>query len=64
MPVSYRTKPQLQIFRRSFSTKGIDRGMGTYSMKLLTEYLQGEVSFTSSEENGTLFVARYPLKPS
>jgi hypothetical protein len=30
-------------------------------MKLLTEYLQGEVSFTSSEEKGTLFVARYPL---
>jgi hypothetical protein len=30
-------------------------------MKLLTEYLQGEVSFSSSEEKGTLFVARYPL---
>jgi signal transduction histidine kinase len=52
---------QLQVFRRSFSTKGRDRGLGTYSMKLLTEYLQGEVSFTSSEEKGTLFVARYPL---
>jgi signal transduction histidine kinase len=53
---------QHQIFRRSFSTKGADRGLGTYSMKLLTEYLQGEVSFTSSEEKGTLFVARYPLE--
>jgi sensor histidine kinase regulating citrate/malate metabolism len=52
---------QLQVFRRSFSTKGRDRGLGTYSMKLLTEYLQGEVSFSSSEEKGTLFVARYPL---
>ncbi|WP_027714346.1 sensor histidine kinase KdpD [Desulfuromonas sp. TF] len=53
---------QHQIFRRSFSTKGKDRGLGTYSMKLLTEYLQGEISFTSQEEKGTLFVARYPLK--
>lgn len=57
-------KDQLQVFRRSFSTKGRDRGLGTYSMKLLSEYLQGEVSFTSSEEQGTLFVARYPLKLS
>ena len=55
-------RSQLQVFQRSFSTKGKDRGLGTYSMKLLTEHLQGEVSFTSSEEKGTLFVARYPLK--
>ena len=33
---------QLQIFRRSFSTKGYGRGLGTYSIKLLTErYLKG-----------------------
>jgi hypothetical protein len=31
-------------------------------MKLLTEYLQGEISFTSMEGEGTLFVARYPMK--
>ena len=47
---------QLQIFNRSFSTKGSDRGLGTYSMKLLTEkYLKGKISFTSDKENGTIF---------
>ncbi len=53
---------QLQIFQRSFSTKGTGRGLGTYSMKLLSErYLQGRVWFTSSPEEGTTFYARYPL---
>lgn len=53
---------QLQIFQRSFSTKGSGRGLGTYSMKLLSErYLNGRVDFESSEENGTTFYARYPL---
>jgi signal transduction histidine kinase len=47
---------QLQIFKRSFSTKGTGRGLGTYSMKLLGEkYLGGKVSFTSTHENGTTF---------
>ncbi len=33
---------QLQLFQRSFSTKGGNRGLGTYSVKLLTErYLGG-----------------------
>jgi signal transduction histidine kinase len=55
---------QLQIFLRSFSTKGAGRGVGTYSIKLLTErYLQGSVSFTSSPEQGTIFKVRYPLTP-
>ncbi|PLX78318.1 MAG: histidine kinase [Desulfuromonas sp.] len=53
---------QLQIFQRSFSTKGNGRGLGTYSMRLLSEALQGDISFTSSEENGTTFVASYPLQ--
>jgi len=53
---------QLQIFQRSFSTKGQGRGLGTYSIRLLTErYLGGEVSFASSPEQGTEFKARYPL---
>jgi signal transduction histidine kinase len=53
---------QLQIFLRSFSTKGTGRGVGTYSIKLLTErYLQGSVSFTSSPEHGTTFTVCYPL---
>ncbi|HPH96011.1 MAG TPA: HAMP domain-containing sensor histidine kinase [Anaerolineaceae bacterium] len=53
---------QLQIFQRSFSTKGNGRGLGTYSMKFLSErYLQGKVTFTSSEGEGTTFFACYPL---
>lgn len=51
---------QLQLFQRSFSTKGQGRGLGTYSMKLLSErYLNGHVSFVSSPEHGTTFVAAY-----
>lgn len=56
---------QLQMFQRSFSTKGAGRGLGTYSMKLLSErYLKGWVSFTSLPEEGTVFIGRYPLDPS
>ncbi len=55
-------KVQLQVFQRSYSTKGTGRGLGTYSIKMLTEqYLQGKVWFESSEEGGTRFFARYPL---
>ncbi|RJP56431.1 MAG: sensor histidine kinase [Ignavibacteriales bacterium] len=47
---------QLQIFQRSFSTKGYGRGIGTYSVKLLVEqYLSGEVFFTSQKPEGTIF---------
>lgn len=54
---------QLQIFQRSFSTKGDGRGLGTYSMKLLTEnYLQGRISFESKTGKGTTFMATYPLE--
>ncbi|MFA4873951.1 MAG: ATP-binding protein [bacterium] len=53
---------QLQIFKRGFSTKTSERGLGTYSMKLITErFLRGSVSFESSMEGGTTFYARYPL---
>lgn len=52
---------QMQIFQRSFSTKSKDRGLGTYSMKLLNErYLNGSVHFVSTPERGTVFTARYP----
>ncbi len=57
---------RLQIFKRSFSTKGDNRGLGTYSMKLLTErYLRGKVEFETSEGKGTIFRAIIPryLKP-
>ena len=53
---------QLRIFQRSFSTKGVGRGLGTYSMKLLSSFLNGSVSFTTSEEEGTTFIGVYPLK--
>ena len=52
---------QLQIFSRSFSTKGAGRGLGTYSIKLISEkYLQGQVSFISNVREGTRFTVRYP----
>lgn len=55
-------KAQLQIFNRSFSTKGQGRGLGTYSILLLTErYLKGRVHFESSPEKGTLFWVALPL---
>jgi signal transduction histidine kinase len=53
---------QLQVFQRSFTSKGDGRGLGTYSMKLLSErYLGGRVSFTSEADSGTIFTAWYPL---
>jgi signal transduction histidine kinase len=53
---------QRQVFVRSFSTKGGARGMGTYSIKLLSErYLRGKVGFVSSKEEGTTFFAHFPI---
>jgi signal transduction histidine kinase len=57
-------KNQLQIFQRSYSTKGKGRGLGTYSMKLLGErYLNGKISFSSTTEEGTIFHAYFPIQP-
>jgi signal transduction histidine kinase len=54
-------KIKMQIFQRSFSTKGANRGIGTYSMKLFTEdYLGGNISFESEEGKGTTFTIRIP----
>ncbi|BCR04108.1 sensor histidine kinase [Desulfuromonas versatilis] len=61
-PAAMPPEAQLQVFRRSFSTKGPGRGLGTYSMKLLSELLNGEVGFNSTEKAGTTFWARYPKK--
>lgn len=53
---------QMQLFQRSFSTKGQSRGIGTYSIKLLTEnYLNGKVSFISNETDGTVFTIEFTL---
>ncbi len=55
---------QLQIFQRSFSTKGPDRGLGTYSAHLLGEtILGGQVGFSSSLADGTVFWIRLPFAP-
>ena len=56
---------QLQVFQRSFSTKGqIGRGIGTHSMKLLGQrYLGGKVGFRSAEPEGTTFFIRLPQTP-
>lgn len=52
---------QLQIFKRSYSSKGSGRGIGTYSMKLLGEkYLEGYVYFSSNL--GTTFVFGVPIQ--
>jgi signal transduction histidine kinase len=54
---------QAQMFQRSFSTKGPGRGIGTYSIRLLTErYLGGRVTLTSSPEKGTRFELSFPKK--
>ncbi|MFZ4775235.1 MAG: ATP-binding protein [Terrimicrobiaceae bacterium] len=55
---------QLQIFNRPFSTKGNGRGLGTYSVKLLTErFLHGRAGFFSSEQEQTTFFVELPIKP-
>lgn len=49
------------IFRRSFSTKGIGRGLGIYSVQLLcANYLGGQVWFESEQDSGTTFHVRIP----
>ncbi|HNW44071.1 MAG TPA: HAMP domain-containing sensor histidine kinase [Elusimicrobiales bacterium] len=53
---------RLQVFQRSFSTKGEGRGLGTYSIRLLTtRYLKGSVSFTTGPA-GTQFRVELPAK--
>lgn len=52
-----------QLFQRSFSTKGENRGLGTYSMKLITEnYLRGRIRFTSQAPEGTTFTVTLPRR--
>jgi len=54
---------QRQVFLRSFSTKGTQRGLGTYSMRLLSErFLKGKVYFVTDQTAGTTFTAVYPIR--
>ena len=51
---------RLQVFQRSFTTKGEGRGLGTYSVRLLTEkYLKGKASFATGP-SGTEFRVELP----
>jgi len=53
---------QAQLFQRSFTTKqGGGRGVGTYSVKLFVEnYLNGTVTFQSTQQAGTTFTVSLP----
>lgn len=51
----------LQIFNRSFSTRGPGRGLGSYSARLLTErYLGGHISMVSPAPLGTTVTVTLP----
>ncbi len=53
---------RMQVFQRSFSTKGTGRGLGTYSLRLFGEnYLGGKVGFSSTPDDGTRFFFSLPL---
>ncbi len=55
-----------RIFQRNYSTKGSQgHGMGTYSMKLFgEEILNGQLSYETSEERGTVFRFSLPISES
>ncbi len=57
IPAAFRQR----IFQRDFSTRGEGRGLGTYSMKLLSKFLHGDVSYESSPGTGTRFVLKLPI---
>lgn len=54
-----------RVFQRYFSTKQESgRGLGTFSARLFgTQFLGGQVSFTTSPEQGTVFQLALPLRP-
>ena len=61
-PTSMPREVQLQVFQRGFSTKGEGRGLGTYTVKVITERcLKGKVSFASTANVGTTFRVSCPL---
>lgn len=50
------------LFKKKYSSKAKNRGIGILSMKLLTErYLQGSIVFTSTIDNGTTFTVKIPI---
>jgi signal transduction histidine kinase len=52
---------RLQLFYRYYSTKGANRGLGTYSMLLFTEkYLRGYLTLETDESAGTTITIALP----
>jgi nitrogen-specific signal transduction histidine kinase len=51
IPVTLRT----EIFKQTASSKGHGRGNGTYSIKHLSDLIDADVYFTSTETDGTVF---------
>ncbi len=52
---------QQRLFKKTTSTKGANRGLGTFSIKLIGEkYLKGKVNFISSAYTGTYFMIDLP----
>jgi len=50
-----------QVFNRSFSTRGPGRGLGAYSVRLITErYLGGKIGFKSENGLGNIFTIWLP----
>jgi signal transduction histidine kinase len=64
-PTSMPPEIAQRIFQKNFSSKGqLGRGLGTYSMKLFGEkILGGQLSFTTTPQNGTTFYFALPVKP-
>lgn len=62
-PVEIPPEVQSRIFRRPASTKGANRGTGTFSARLLTErYLEGSIHFVTGPQLGTTFSLHLPLR--
>jgi len=60
-PVGLTEEVKHQMFQRSFSTKAANRGLGTYTARLLTtKYLKGKIFF-NTDKNGTTFIIELPL---
>ncbi len=54
---------QERLFNKAISTKGANRGLGTFSIKLIGEkYLKGKVNFISSADTGTYFMIDLPIE--
>jgi PAS domain S-box-containing protein len=61
-------RQQPKIFTRLFRADNVKHqdtdgtGLGLYIVKMMSEYVGGDISFTSEEHKGTTFTVRLPLK--